>query len=107
MASSLADPTARVRSLNDNLRRHRIGGLILYTPGVLALGLELLVLVDEAIKNFDEFTPDNYPYGEHDFGTVRVEGHTVAFKIDYYDKDRAGHSPDPADPSVTCRIMTI
>ena len=38
MASALADPTARVRALNDRLRRHRIGGLVLYTPGVLGLG---------------------------------------------------------------------
>ena len=29
------------------------------------------------------------------------------FKIDYYDKSRTYHSPDPADPSVTERVITI
>jgi uncharacterized protein DUF3768 len=32
---------------------------------------------------------------------------TIFFKIDYYDKPLAGHSPDPADSSVTERVITI
>jgi hypothetical protein len=28
-------------------------------------------------------------------------------RIDYYDKDLKYHSPDPADPTVTQRIITI
>ena len=67
----------------------------------------MLILIEEAITSFDDFTRDNDPHGEHDFGTVRIAGHTVLFKIDYYDANREGHSPDPADPRVTCRIMTI
>jgi Protein of unknown function (DUF3768) len=31
----------------------------------------------------------------------------VTFKIDYYDKDLSFHSPDPADPAVTERVITI
>src|SRR3954466_15962283 len=85
MASSATAPNARVRTLNDRLRRHRIGGQVVLTPGVLALGLDLLLLIDDAVSRFDAFTPDNDPYGEHDFGLVRVHGHAVLFKIDYYD----------------------
>ena len=29
------------------------------------------------------------------------------FKIDYYDRSLNGHSPDPADPTVTTRVLTI
>ena len=47
------------------------------------------------------------PYGEHDFGLVRVNGHVILFKIDCYDLDRRAHSPDPSDPAVTCRVMTL
>src|SRR3954451_12148219 len=107
MASSVTAPSTRVRTLNDLLRRHRLGGQVVLTPGVLALGLDLLMLIDGAVSRFDAFTPDNDPYGEHDFGLVRVRGHVVLFKIDACDLDRAGHSPDPADSSVTCRVMTL
>src|SRR3954447_5488278 len=48
MASSATEPNARVRTLNDLLRRHRLGGQVVLTPGVLALGLDLLLLIDDA-----------------------------------------------------------
>jgi Protein of unknown function (DUF3768) len=107
MASSATTPSTRVRTLNDLLRRHHVGGQVVLTPGVLALGLDLLLLIDDAVSRFDAFTPDNDPYGEHDFGLARVQGHVVLFKIDAYDLARSGHSPDPADPSATCRVMTL
>ena len=44
MANSATAPSTRVRTLNDLLRRHRIGGQVVLTPGVLALGLDLLLL---------------------------------------------------------------
>jgi Protein of unknown function (DUF3768) len=31
----------------------------------------------------------------------------VFFKVEYFDLIRGMHSPDPADPSVTERVMTI
>src|SRR3954462_8801139 len=107
MASSATEPNARVRTLNDLLRRHRLGGQVVLTSGVLALGLDLLMLIDDAVSRFDAFTPDNDPYSEHDFGLVRVQGHVVLFKIDACGLARSAHSPDPADPSVTCRVMTL
>jgi hypothetical protein len=45
--------------------------------------------------------------GEHDCGRLEVEGYAVMFKIDYYDLDLRCASPDPADPNVTCRFMTL
>ena len=44
---------------------------------------------------------------EHDFGSFDAEGQTIFFKIDYYDRALASHSPDPADPSVLRAVMTI
>ena len=85
MASSATAPNTRARTLNDLLRRHHVGGQVVLTPGVLALGLDLLLLIDDAVSRFDAFTPDNDPYGEHDFGLVRVNSHVVLFKIDAYD----------------------
>ena len=51
--------------------------------------------------------PGNDPYGEGDFGSIEVGGQTIFWKIDYYGKDLASGSPDPADQSVTTRILTV
>lgn len=107
MVTSVSLTTARVRDLNDQLRKHRIGGRVVMTRGIAALGSEMVMRIAQAVRNFDAFTPDNDPYGEHDFGTVQVEGHVVMFKIDYFDLDLQCASADPADPKVTCRVMTL
>lgn len=96
-----------VRALNDRLRREHHGGRIAVTPGVRALGSDFLCDLLAAVAEFDTFTVENDPYREHDFGSVSVRGHSVFFKIDCHDRDFRHHSPDPADPSVTCRIMTL
>jgi hypothetical protein len=61
----------------------------------------------EVVRRFDEFTADNDPYGEHDFGKVTLDGADHFFKIDYYDKDNQYGSEDASNPAITCRMMTI
>ena len=56
---------------------------------------------------FDDFCQANDPYGEHDFGAFEAEGHTIFFKVDYFDKSLTYHSSDPTDPAVTERALTI
>jgi hypothetical protein len=48
-----------------------------------------------------------YPYEEHDFGSFEADGQRIFFKIDYFHKALSHHSPDPCDPSVTERVITI
>ena len=60
-----------------------------------------------AIHDFDDFTEDNDPYRTHEFGSVQISGETVFFKIDAYDENMEYGSPNPADPEVTRRVMTI
>jgi hypothetical protein len=97
----------RLRDLNDRLRKHRIGGRVVMTRGIAALGPLLIPTIDQAVRSFDALTPDNDSYGEHDFGSLTVEGHVVMFKIDAYDLTLQYASPDPTDPNVTCRVMTL
>lgn len=99
--------TERIRALNDQLRTTGIGGNVVVTRGLAALGLPVLAQVMIAVQAFDRFTADNDPYGEHDFGLLDVAGERVMFKIDYYDRSLLGHSPDESNPDVTTRVLTI
>ena len=54
-----------------------------------------------------EAAPLGALYEEHDFDSFKADGHLIFFKTDYFDKTLTHHSPDPADPSVTERVITI
>jgi hypothetical protein len=97
----------RIRMLNDQLRRHLTGGRAVMTPGVAALGSEAVQRLVQTIAVFDDFCTANDPHGEHDFGAFDFEGVEVFFKIDYFSKDLNFHSPDPGDPTVTERVITL
>lgn len=101
------DRRDRIRELNDQLRRTGSGGRVLITRGIDALGVSAATRILAAVRRFDDFTPDNDPYGEHDFGSLEAEGHKVFFKIDYYDRTKTMHSEDAADPEKTRRVLTI
>ena len=98
---------ARIRELNDQLRCKALGGRIVITRGIQALGPDGVRQVLAAVANFDDFTEDNDPWGEHDCAILTVDGRRVIFKIDYFDCDLAFHSPDASDPAVTERVLTV
>ena len=57
---------ARIRELNDQLRCKALGGRIVITRGIEALGADGVREVLIAVARFDDFTEDNDPWGEHD-----------------------------------------
>lgn len=98
----------RIRQLNDTFRTAgptQVGWLV--TSGVQSLGPTALSEIIREVMAFSSFTPDNDPYGEHDFGLFRFAGEMIYWKIDYYDLDLTYGSPDPANPDVTRRVLTI
>ena len=107
MTGKTDQSSTRVRTLNDELRCFGRGGRIMITPGIQALGDRAVARVLTAVAAFDAFTNDNDPYGEHECAILAVDGIEILFKIDYYDRDLVCHSPDPADPVVTQRIMVV
>jgi len=99
--------TARIRALNDELRKDFNQGHAVMTMGIAALGAEAVARIVKTIEVYDDFCHENDPYEEHDFGSFKAEGHTIFFKIDYYDSTLTVHSPDPSDPSITKRVITV
>jgi hypothetical protein len=101
--------TEAVRALNDQLRANLTvgGGGAVITTGVAALGHVVVARIFRTIAVYDAFCNANDPYEEHDFGALDVDGHTIFFKIDYYDPPLTCQSSDPADPTVTERVITI
>lgn len=99
--------TTLIRYHNDLLRQHGFGGSTVITSGIDALPTETKIAILTAVQSFAGFTKDNDPHGEHDASSLTVRGHDIIFKIDYYNKERTGYSPDPASSTLTCRILTI
>jgi hypothetical protein len=97
----------RIRELNDDFRRTFVGGAVMITAGVEAMPNEQRRSLLAKVRAFDVFTEDNDPHGEHDFGAVDESGVRCFWKIDYYDRATEMGSPDPADPTVTTRILTV
>ena len=92
------------------------------TTGFRSLSASDQSRVRELIETYNAFTPGNDPHGERDFGAIYKgrdgrwtcrppakgePAETVFWKIDAYDRAMRFGSPDPSDPAVTRRVLTI
>ncbi|MCW1410753.1 MULTISPECIES: DUF3768 domain-containing protein [Rhizobium] len=101
--------TLRIRLLNDQLGAFTFPprGEMVLTRSVADLPGDDLREVLRQVRTFDDFSTDKDPHGEHVFGSFAHNGARYFWKIDYYDRDKKYGSPDPADPAVTCRVLTV
>ena len=101
------DKTAKIRQLNDAFRRTFIGGDIMLTLGIRMKSEKEVADILERVRTFNDFNKGIDPYFEHDLIAFSYKGEKVYAKIDYYDKQNKMMSKNPADPSITNRVMTI
>lgn len=98
----------RIRRLNDALRHGQVEyGSVVITAGLQAQGEAFLGDVAKRVSEFDSFSEDNDPHGEHDFGVFDLEGEKLFWKVDYFDRGLKWSSPDPANPALTHRVLTL
>jgi uncharacterized protein DUF3768 len=90
-----------VAQLNDEFRQHRHDWYI--TSGAQALPDVPGLL--QAVQDFNAFTPDNDPHGEHDFGSIAWYQEKTYWKIDYYDQ-ALQYWHDPLAPDCR-RVLTV
>jgi hypothetical protein len=57
-----------IAALNDLARKTFQGCRVILTSGIFNLPDAAQFEILQKVRNFDAFTPDNDPYGEHDFG---------------------------------------
>jgi hypothetical protein len=108
---------ARIAKLNDQVRKHvcipsqfiqrENPHRIVMTRGVSTLPPETQFAAYALIRDFADFTEDNDPYGEHDFGSIEHDGHKLFWKFDYYDHQLEHGSENPDDPAQSCRVLTV
>lgn len=66
-----------------------------------------IAVVYEKVRSFDAFESGNDPHHEHDFGAFEHGDAKLFWKLDYYYKTLESGSEDPADETVTTRVLTI
>ena len=96
-----------IARLNDQLRKTGTGGMVVLTKAVTNLtGFDAATLM-AALANYEGFDADNDPHGERDLGDLTLWGTDLLWKIDYYDANLEFGSDDPANASITRRVLTV
>ena len=107
----------KIALLNDELRKKLISGeffkadskdkaYITRGASVFVNGMNRMQFLNN-VALYRNFTEDNNPYGERDFGNFMYQKEKIFWKIDYKDNAMMYHSPDASDPSQTIRVLTI
>ena len=108
------EKTKIIATLNDEARKSYMIPVfgkqpcqIFETEGIINLSPEDRIIIAAKVRDYDDFTIGNNPYGERDFGAFDHNGQKIFWKIDYYDPSLKRGSEDPSDPEKTQRVMTI
>ena len=99
--------TDKIRQLNDAFRTSFKGGKVMLTLGIRSKSDIEQTEILERVVNFNNFNKNNDPYLEHDLLSFDYNGEKIYAKIDYYDKNYEFLSENPADPTITNRVLTI
>lgn len=97
----------KIKRLNDTFRKSFHGGRVVLTVGIQSIPADDRSELLKQVQEFDNFTEDNDPYGEHDFGCFEYKGQQIFWKIDLYDLNYEFYSPQPDDETQTNRVLTI
>lgn len=105
---------ARIAALNDAFRtgeRPQLGRIVITSGAREAVAAWPLgeIALHEKVQAFSDFTDDNDPHSEHDFGAFEHAGERFFWQITYYEADGSFNfgAERPEDASTTTRVLTI
>ncbi len=105
--------TLEIAAQNDGFRTadvkwRGLPGKRLNSEAIEVLDQDLILDIWRCVRTFNDFNAKDDPWGEHDFGRFEhpIAG-LVYWKIDYYNLDYTGPSPDPFDADVTARVLNV
>lgn len=98
-----------IAQINDHFRQKWNDplGKIVFSSQVAALSPQERVQISRSVRLFSDFSQDNDPYDEHNFGTVSCRGEKYFWKFDYFDENYKFASDDPSNLAKTRRVLTI
>ncbi len=102
-----SDRVQHIAALNDKFRKGVASGRVHLTAGVNGKGGAFVTSALVKVMTFNDFNADNDPHGDHDFGSLELDGERLFWKIDYYDPRGEFGSEDPSDPKQTLRVLTV
>lgn len=94
---------SKIVELNDQLRSTFTGGRVQMTPSVHELDARLRGRALYVMSKYKKFDEDS----EHDCGVFIFAGFSFEWRIEYRAKEGTGRSPDPSDPELTLRVLTL
>jgi Protein of unknown function (DUF3768) len=97
--------TDTIRALNDAARQTFTGCVLIVTPAFEKHPLTTKAHVLKSVREFQDF--DEVRDTEHRYGVINYQGTEFFFHMAYYDLSLQVHSPDPANPRVTRRVLTV
>lgn len=103
-SDDLPGAETRVQQLNDAFRRTFVGGAVVLTRGVYALPKDTRAVLLAKVRTFADFDEDDE---DHELVALEHDGERYLAKIDCYDRNLEHGSPDPANPDLTTRVLTV
>jgi len=87
----------------------KVKGKYVTSSGFSELTFEHQLEARDRIQAFDDFTQNNDPHGEHDYGRFQLDENRqdIVWKIDYYDPNYEFGSEDPSNLAQTRRVLTV
>lgn len=96
------------RNFGDSKKAEQtVQGKYTVTHGIANLSPEEQISIVQKVRNFENFTENNDPYGEHNMGIFKQNAQSIYWKINYYDLNYHYGSDDPSDLNQTRRVLTI